>query len=715
MKRIGPPLLPVILAFILLAALHIDFPALAQTKIIGKATPPEAESETDDADSGRMDKRPLPQMAPTGSLPAASGSDASLEVTAVIAAGSKEVIAVELDQAADAISHLLTLDSSRSYALALMKLSDGTRAFYPIHYDLDLLNQAEPGFLLIPGSIEIPDDILLPEDFDTEVLLPVFLYDPAAPCEIPAVSFTLSPDYILLREADTKEALLQSNLLNQAVWFYFEGGYSWGTQMNWDINGVLFGVPGNYTAYAVSPSEEGITLPAGFPDVSAAVIVQDSSKFELGPPEFRSAHMDVCWTKETPDLSLLRAYYAIGSGDWQEDSDGDLINLEQDYLYVYYFDVEYFDTPYYFKLAYDGEESNILKVYMSEDKMYYDFYDGDRDGGDREEQDMPPIGQPAPSDPSEDGGGAAEPETSAPDDSNLEASTPGGSKPGISKPETSKPGTSTPGTSKPGTSTPGTSRPGTSKPRIPIPGFSKPGTSLPEISTSDDFSPPETSPTAGHSGSLADAPVSSASETEAGSPVSEAAPVQTEAAPVSVPMEEETDDSVTLSGNRIKKYLKYNPGQPLIVTKHQMRLSIPTDTGLFTDMDGQSLFRAELLSLSEDTFSLELSMDGVPLKDVPLLTITIPREAEGEDLLFSLVGADGMVLDETREQDGFLTFTVAQTGTFTVEGRPRTAPPNAPCPPILRTAPALALLGLYYFLRRGKCRHKKGTKGDGTP
>ena len=243
MKRIGPPLLPVILAFILLAALHIDFPALAQTKIIGKATPseadvnmdadmeasgkatpPEAESATDDADSARTDKRPLPQMTSTGSFPAASGSDASLEVTAVIAAGSKEVITVKRGQAADAISHLLTLDSYRSYALALMKLSDGTRAVYPIHYDLDLLNQAEPGFLLIPGFIEIPDDILLPEDFDTEVLLPVFLYDPAAPCEIPAISFTLSPDYILLREADTKEALLECNLLNQAVWFYFEGG-----------------------------------------------------------------------------------------------------------------------------------------------------------------------------------------------------------------------------------------------------------------------------------------------------------------------------------------------------------------------------------------------------------------------------------------------------------------------------------------------------------
>ena len=465
--------------------------------------------------------------------------------------------------------------------------------------------------------------------------------------------------------------------------------------MNWDISGVRFGVPGDYTSYAVSPSEEGITLPAGFPDISAAVIVQDSSKFELGPPEFRSAHMDVCWTKETPDLSLLRAYYAIGDWDWQEDSGGDLINLEQDYLYVYYFDVEYFDTPYYFKLAYDGEESNILKVYMSEDKMYYDFYDGDRDGGDREEQDMPPIGQPAPSDPSEDGGGAAEPETSAPDESNLGASTPGGSKPGISKP-----GTSAPGTSRPGTSTPDAS---------------KPGTSLPEISTPDDFSPPETSPTAGHSGSLADAPVSSASEAKAGSPVSGAASVQTEAAPASVPMEEETDDSVTLSGNRIKKYLEYNPGQPLIVTKHRMRLSIPTDTGLFTGMDGQSLFRAELSPLSEDTFSLKLSMDGVPLKDVPLLTITIPREAKGEDLLFSLVGEDGTVLDGAREEDGFLTFTVAQTGTFTVEGGPRTAPPNAPWPPILRAAPALALLGLYYFLRRGKCRHKKRTKGDGTP
>lgn len=694
MKRFGPPLLPIVLAFTILAAPHMEFPAWGQTEKSGKATPSEAEMDT------KVSSKATPSEAETDET--ASLFNTSLEVTSLIAAGAKEVIATELELAADTISHLLTLDSYRNYAFAVVKLSDKTRAFYPIRYELDLLDQAEPGFMLIPGFIEIPEDVSLPPEFDREVLLPVFLYDSASPCEIPVVSFTLSPDYILLREIDEEETLLQSKLLNQSVWFYFEGGYSWSTDMDWDISGVRFGIPGNYMAHAVAPSVEGITLPAGFSNISAAVIIQDGNKFMLGPPEFRSAHMDVCWTKETPDLSLLRGYYAIGDGDWQEDAGGDLINLEKDYMYVYYSDVKDFDTPYYFKLSYDGEDSNILKVYMSEDKMYYNFYDGDRDGGDREEQNTPSVGQPSPPNPSADGSSDGD----------------------ISGPSSGSGGHSSAGSRQ-------SSRQSSSSSQRP----------------------------SGPSGSIADGPAA-VSETEAGSPVSEPDSKLAERTPVPVSMEEDTDDYVALSGNRIKKYLEFNPGQPLIVAKHRIRLSIPTDTGLFSGMDGQSLFRAKLLVLSEKVFSVELLIDGIPLKDIPPLTITIPCKPDEEDLIFSLIGTDGEILDETRKQGGFLTFTVTQTGTFTLESIPlptdsldgkavsaeaagngssgnfavsdgsvdsdsfsrsdasattptaQTSAAKSPWGPILFPVSALTLSGLY-FRRHVKRRH--GKKGGETP
>ena len=763
MKRIGPALLSVVLAFILLMAPRMEFPALGQTEYIGTATPSDAEPEkteteaetdipetevpetdfnrTDDTKENdihdmdmdiinEVDKRTVPYLT-------ATGSDASLEVTAVVAAGSNEVLAVELDGAKEALSHLLSLDSYRNYAFAIVKLSDRSQAFYPIRYDLDTLSQAGPGFTLVPGFIETPEELSLPAELNTEVLLPVLLYDPDSPCEIPAVDFTLYPDYILLRESDTEETLLQSSLINQAVWFDFEGGYSWGADMAWDISSVQFGIPGTYTANA-SLALKGLTLPDSLSPVSADVFVQDDGKFMLGPPEFQSARMDVCWTKETPDISLLCGYYAIGDGEWQEDTEGDLINLEDDYMYVYYFDVEYFNIPYHFRLSYDGQDSNILKVYMSEDRMYYDFYDGDRDGGDREEQDTPAVGQPAPTEASAEASEPAKPETSAPGISTPETSAP--DEPLLSDDSSGDSGSQSSG---------GHSSSDYSSSDHSSSDHSSSGHSSSSHSSSGHSSGTHSSgggrPT-GQSGFIADGPGTAASETEA------------EPVPSSVSIEEETDNSVALSGTRIKKFLEFNPGQPLTVTKHRIRLSIPANSSLFSDMESQTLFRVELLTLSGDTFSVELSMDGIPLTDVPPLTLTVPRETSGEDWIFSLAGADGTVLDESRVQDGFLTFTVTQTGTFTIRKSPfpantptdsavtaeppgsgeptisedperfdetdgsrsdtpvlapqePSAPPETPWVPGLCAVLVLALSGLY-FLRRSKRGH--GKKGDDT-
>ena len=89
MKRFGPPLLPIVLAFTILAAPHMEFPAWGQTEKSGKATPSEAEMDT------KVSSKATPSEAETDET--ASIFNSSLEVTSLIAAGAKEVIATELE------------------------------------------------------------------------------------------------------------------------------------------------------------------------------------------------------------------------------------------------------------------------------------------------------------------------------------------------------------------------------------------------------------------------------------------------------------------------------------------------------------------------------------------------------------------------------------------------------------------------------------------
>ena len=51
---------------------------------------------------------------------------------------------------------------------------------------------------------------------------------------------------------------------------------------------------------------------------------------------------------------------------------------------------------YYFKIYYKGRESNILHILDDGESPTVTYVDGNRDGGDSEQQTKPPITQPAP-------------------------------------------------------------------------------------------------------------------------------------------------------------------------------------------------------------------------------------------------------------------------------------------------------------------------------
>lgn len=587
----------------------------------------------------------------------ATGSNTEpLEVVNVIAVPSDRVIEAEAGRAEEMISQVLRKDPiSKS---AAVRLSDGSRRVFPIEYDYASLEDAGTGLVMLPGTITPPDGChISPELAGTE--LPVLLYNPEEPCELPVTSVEpLSITQILLPEHAGFDDLIQEIKSERWIYYILEGGLIWSAEISWNFDVVDFGTPGTYQITARPMPPDGVFLPDGLPELACGVIIQPDDVFLLGPPEFTGLFMVSQWTKETPDLEKFRCFYAVGDGPWIEDTKQDLISIPshstQSFQVFYYEDV-FFDTPYYFKLSYDGEYSNILKVYFSEGQIHYRLYDGDRDGGDREDQTPPNISQTVPPEttaPETPGTGETLPaETPAPGHSSGDNSGSSGNN-GSHGSSSAHKGSSGNGyvSAGPGVETwaalPLSPSLPASAPPMPEPGSE----SLPAASVAgaglDGID-------GGGANSPADVKTGSALETK-----SEAA------------LEEDTTDYTVYSGQRLQKYIELNPGRPLLVTKHRIQVAIPMEDPVFTRLEDSSLLRVEILSLSEDAMRVELSVDGmaVPLDELPELTVTMPYITTGEDISLQVMDANGTVLTEARAIDrAHITFTVSQTGTFRIQ------------------------------------------------
>lgn len=677
------------LSCLILLAPAMEIPAMGQassnTATPSQASPAETEGAEIETTNGEAltEKNNRPgenQISLPAQLRAASGSNATpIEVVKVLSVLSDTVIEAEKGHAKDTIIQMF--HTNPIYGNAVLKLSDGTRKIVPIQYDYDSLDTAQTGLTLLSGTITPPAGVYISPELDG-VEFPVFLYDPAAPCEMPA-SFLepLSCTQIILPEYAAAGDLIKRNELDDTLYYELEGGFTWNTAVSWDFDEVSFGTPGIYKAIARPKLPEGILLPDKLPELVCNIVIQEDGPLLLGPPEFTGLYMTAEWTRETPDPDQFRCFYAIGDGEWQEDIEQELISIPRfapHYLQVFYYEDVFFETPYSFQISYEGEYSNILKVYFSEGQIHYNFYDGDRDGGDREDQTPPDVNQTVP--PSE----SSEPETTLPPESTGPEET--------SQVET---------------------LPADTTPAEPPFSVGSQGTSGGRGNASGRRNFSGNSYVASGPGYQMQAPPSlpagSAKEVPAAAPISETAASATEYGRggssseketaiqnpgTAAVVEEDTADYVVLSGKRLKKYMELHPGQPFLITKHRIQLEIPVEDSIFSGLEDQSLFRAELLSLPDDAILVSLSIDGVPVpsEDMPELTITMPRPVPEEDVPLQVTGPDGAVLAMAQAVDrSRITFTLNQDGTFRIQAVPSqvSLPEGQPVPePLSEASPA---------------------------
>lgn len=602
------------------------------------------------------------------------------EIVKVMAPYSDILILAERQNARELLETKL---ENREFSTAAVLFSDKTRELYPIRYDLDALDMAQTGLISLNGTVEVPDDVSMDPEL-TAVTLPVFLYDPKAPCELPVRSSDPVHDSQLLLAQDSSFGDLQKALKdNRSTYLYLDDSIVLEVLLTWDVSSVIFGTPGTYRIHGIPDLPKGIILSDEFSSFTCDIIIQDTGVFSLTPPIFDGISFFTCWAKPTPQLDKLHRYYAIGNdGKWQEDTSGKFMQIaayDTQLMSVIYVEDFLFNVPYYFQLEYDGECSNILKVYITEDDVYYDLIEGDRDGGDRGEQtpptvtlppdqpdDTPPLGTTRPE-------GTIPPETrpeeTLPEEADPEKTYPAGQE------DTSRNGSSSGASGNP-------ARHNVVSDLTNGPGYQENVTASASLSPLPEAEPSVKTPeeqAAEPSGAAAIASAASPAPTEA---TETAATTAAMSAPAPTGQEADTADYTILSGRRIHKELELNPGRPVVITKHRIRLEIPDDTGLFSSMSEQSLFRAEVMSLADNQISVVLSMDGVPLAALPSMTITMPWKADGEKPVLEVTNEHGKVLGTAAYLDSStITYQLSENGIFTIETQKAASAPAAVTPP----------------------------------
>ena len=87
------------------------------------------------------------------------------------------------------------------------------------------------------------------------------------------------------------------------------------------------------------------------------------------------------------------------------------------------------------------------------------------------------------------------------------------------------------------------------------------------------------------------------------------------------------------------------------------------------------------MSLADNRISVMLNMDGVPLTDLPSMTITMPWKAADEWPILEVTNESGEVLGTATYLDSStITFQISESGAFTIAPQTSAAAPAAVTP-----------------------------------
>lgn len=256
--------------------------------------------------------------------------------------------------------------------------------------DVSIIDTSVPGRTSLRGKLLPPEGYCFAKASEPYVEIPYLFFNPGGEPTESAYPVENTSDTILIMPGSNPGDFI--NYDNKVPFKTSHGDFFY-CRVEWDGFEVVqsegpFSVQGRYLL------PEGICLKDGIsPYYNQDFFVMKDDTIYLDFMKIQNGSIICTWLKEVEDSDDITAYYAIKDDGWQID-ENEQYGFVLSNAFVIPTTTLSPDTDYYFKLEYQGQVTKTLHINICEDQIKSDFVEGDRDGGDNAEQEIPPLTQP---------------------------------------------------------------------------------------------------------------------------------------------------------------------------------------------------------------------------------------------------------------------------------------------------------------------------------
>ena len=274
-------------------------------------------------------------------------------------------------------------------------IQTGSREFLECTIRWDNISETDmtvPHRVTLHGTLLPPDGYTFSDELDLpELEFSFLLFEPNGVPTEAAYPVSSVKDAIIITPDDDPNSFMNDN---DSVLFNTVHGDFFYCKLKWK-EAEPFKKPGTYYVYGDYLLPEGIYLDPNVPQHHTQIFfVMDDDNIYLDYAELKGGNIICRWSRDVEDVENVSVYFSKNGINWY-------IDKEKKYGYVANngFTIPTTalqpDTDYYFKLKYNGIFTKTLHIRLNEDQIITDLIEGDRDGGDNTEEDIPPLKQPS--------------------------------------------------------------------------------------------------------------------------------------------------------------------------------------------------------------------------------------------------------------------------------------------------------------------------------
>ena len=254
------------------------------------------------------------------------------------------------------------------------------------------IDMSAPHRVTLHGTLLPPDGYMFSDQLDVpELNFSFLLFEPGGIPTEAAYPVSSVKDAIIITPDDDPNYFINND---DSVLFNTVHGDFFYCKLKWN-EAEPFKEPGIYYVYGDYLLPEGVYLdPSGPQHHMQMFFVMNDDSIYLDYAEQKGGSIICRWSKDVDDVENVAVYFSKNGTDWY---------LDKEKKYGYVANSSFTipttalqpDTDYYFKLQYNGIFTKTLHIKVHEDQIMTDMIEGDRDGGDNTEENIPPIKQPS--------------------------------------------------------------------------------------------------------------------------------------------------------------------------------------------------------------------------------------------------------------------------------------------------------------------------------